>query len=212
MAYIYLITNDINNKPYVGVTVTSLPERFSKHIWESYNRKDHSPLHYAIKKYGSEHFKINKIEECPVKKAFQREKFWIKYYDSYQNGYNATTGGEGCPKYDYQLIYEKFISGMKQIDIAKELNCGKHTVTRALRAYDVPEEEMKKGKYGNHKDAVLQINLDTGEIIRKFNSMTEAAKYEGCSVSNISKICKNINNRKRRKGNKNYTYKKENNE
>ena len=198
MAYIYLITNDINNKPYVGVTVTSLPDRFSKHIWESYNRKDYSPLHHAIKKYGSEHFKINKIEECSIKEAFQREKFWIKYYDSYQNGYNATTGGEGCPKYDYQLIYEKFISGMKQIDIAEELNCEKHTVTRALRAYDVPEEEMKKGKYGNHKDAVLQINLDTGEIIRRFNSMTEAAEYEGCSVSNISKICKNTNNRKRR--------------
>ena len=205
MAYVYLIINNINNKPYVGATVNTISERFSKHVWESFNLKDNSALHRAIKKYGIENFNISKLEECSVQEVFNREKYWIKYYNSYENGYNETPGGEGHPKFDYELIYQKFNSGMLQKDIAKELGCEKHTITRALRAYDVSDNEMKKGKFGNSKKKVYQIDLKTNKILKEFESLTEVAKYEHLSVSKISLICSG----KQKLVNKDYTYKKE---
>ena len=35
LAYIYKIYNDINNKIYIGKTLTSLQERFKKHLYDS---------------------------------------------------------------------------------------------------------------------------------------------------------------------------------
>lgn len=47
----------------------------------------------AILKYGKEHFKIELIEECPIEWLDRREIFWIDYFDSFNNGYNLTAGG-----------------------------------------------------------------------------------------------------------------------
>ena len=199
MAYVYLISNDINNKMYIGATITSITERYSKHIYDTFNTSDNSAIHHAIRKYGQEHFFISQLEECSIDNVFEREQYWIKFYNSYENGYNETIGGEGCPKYDYSLIYQKFKSGILQKDIAKELGCEKHTITRALRAYDVSEEEMKKGK------SVCKIDLNTGQILERYNSLTEAAQAEQCSVATISLVCNN----KRKLANRNYTYQKE---
>lgn len=202
MAYVYLISNDINNKMYIGATITSIAERYSKHIYDTFNSADNSAIHHAIRKYGKEHFFVKQLEKCSIDNVFEREQYWIKFYNSYENGYNETIGGEGCPKYDYSLIYQKFKSGMLQKDIAKELGCEKHTITRALRAYDVSEEEMKKGKYGNAKKLVYKIDLNNNTILETYKSLTEAAKAEQCSVSMISMVCNN----KRTLINKNYTY------
>ena len=202
MAYVYLISNDINNKMYIGATITSIAERYSKHIYDTFNISDNSAIHHAIRKYGQEHFFINQLEECSIDNVFEREQYWIKFYNSYENGYNETIGGEGCPKYDYSLIYQKFKSGMLQKDIAKELGCEKHTITRALRAYDVSDKEMQKGKYGNAKKVVYKIDLNSNTILETYKSLTEAAKAEQCSVSMISMVCNN----KRTLTNKNYTY------
>ena len=34
----------------------------------------------------------------------EREKYWIEYYGSFKNGYNATVGGDGKPYIDYDLV------------------------------------------------------------------------------------------------------------
>jgi hypothetical protein len=48
-----------------------------------------------MNKYGNEHFHIEEVEECPLEILSEREKYWIKYFFSYENGYNATMGGDG---------------------------------------------------------------------------------------------------------------------
>ena len=170
------------------------------------------PMHYhyfhmqrTIKSFFNFHkirfHDFSVIEECSINDVFTREKYWIATLNSYINGYNETRGGEGNPKYDYELIYQKFKSGMSQKEIALELNCDKHTITRALKSFGVPEEETIKGKYGNSRKAVLKIDINTNRILKEFSSMTEAAKHENCSVASISRICNNKQNL-----NKNYTY------
>ena len=63
------------------------------------------PLYNAFNKYGIEHFSIHLIEECDENILGEREKYWIKYYNSKENGYNATLGGDGSTLYDYDEIY-----------------------------------------------------------------------------------------------------------
>lgn len=202
MAYIYLISNDINNKLYVGKTVSTIDTRYNKHISEAFTQHSDYAIHRAMRKYGINHFKVTEVENCSLEEVSEREKYWIKYYDSYNNGYNETQGGEGNLKYDYEIIYSLFVSGMTQKEIAQKLGCEKHTITRALKNFDVAPEQRQKGKYGNSKKIVVKIDLSTNQILQEYCSATDAAKAEGCSVATISMVCHN----KRKLVNKNYTY------
>ena len=203
MAYIYLISNDINNNVYVGKTVATISERYSKHISEAFTKLSDYAIHRAMRKYGIEHFTIKEIEKCSYQNLSDREIYWISYYDSYNNGYNETLGGEGNLKYDYDYIYQLFLSGLTQKEIAQQIGCEKHTITRALKNCGVNENDRQKGKYGNSKKIVQKIDLLTGQVIKEYSSATLAAKEEGCSIPTMSMVCHN----KRKLANRNYTYK-----
>ena len=103
MAYIYKIENDINQKIYIGKTTRSLEERFAEHCRMSkLEGKEKRPLYAAMRKYGIEHFHISLIEE--TYEPEERERYWIEYFSSFKNGYNATQGGDGKSYLDYDLI------------------------------------------------------------------------------------------------------------
>lgn len=53
MAYIYKITNKVNNKCYIGKTLKTIEERWIEHC-RDYLRRDEEkrPLYSAMKKYG----------------------------------------------------------------------------------------------------------------------------------------------------------------
>jgi len=48
-----------------------------------------------MRKYGIDNFSFEVIEECSLEELNDKEKYWIKYYDSHNssNGYNLTDGG-----------------------------------------------------------------------------------------------------------------------
>lgn len=57
-----------------------------------------------MRKYGIENFSIEELEKCSADVVNDREIYWINYYDTYHNGYNATLGGDGRPFVDYNLV------------------------------------------------------------------------------------------------------------
>ena len=92
---IYIITNDINNKVYVG-QATDCYRRWIGHLWDAKNldTRQGSGVDYAIAKYGEEHFKISLLEQVDdVALLDEREIYWIDKYNSYEEGYNRTRGG-----------------------------------------------------------------------------------------------------------------------
>ena len=93
--YIYLITNDVDDKKYVGQTSRDIDVRFDEHIYDESN----SAIHAAIVKYGRQHFSIKEIEKVPLSQLDEREIYWISELDTYNNGYNMTIGGEGHSLY-----------------------------------------------------------------------------------------------------------------
>ena len=103
--YIYKVTNLINQKAYIGKTVGSIEERWKEHKRDCKRFSDR-PLYRALNKYGIDNFKVELVEEVDIKNLSEREIYWIGYYHTYTEGYNATLGGDGKILYDYDLIAE----------------------------------------------------------------------------------------------------------
>ena len=76
-----------------------------------------------MRKYGIEKFHIEKVEECPLEILSDREKYWIEFFSSYKNGYNATIGGDGKQLYNYDEIVKGFLSGKLVYELAEEFEC-----------------------------------------------------------------------------------------
>lgn len=181
MAFIYVITNDINNKQYVGKTNSSIIKRFKEHIRDSkIKRCEKRPLYNAINKYGAEHFHIEQLEECSAEESAQREEYWIAKLNTYgHNGYNATRGGDSKKYYDYKEIVDKYLELQSQRDTARYFNCDANTVRMACRDMDIditPMAEQIKNKYGYR---IAMCDIQTNQILHTFNSIHEAANYLG---------------------------------
>ena len=91
MIGIYKITNKKNGKAYVGQS-NNIERRFTQHCYKG--EKSRIPLDMAIQKYGKDNFAFEIIEECPLEKLNERESYWIKYYNTIENGYNCSEGGD----------------------------------------------------------------------------------------------------------------------
>ena len=195
MPYIYKITNKINQKVYIGKTITSVAERFSKHKYEAINRLDNTYIHNAMRKYGVENFIVETIEECEISMVSERERFWIDYYQSYRDstlGYNLTPGGEGNPKYEKEIILDLWERGYNQTEISEIIGCHRKTVLKYLLGSTSAEERAKK-KQGSASKPVLMLNKDTNEVIQEFDSIVKATDFLGKpqkAGSAISSVCK----------------------
>ena len=172
---IYKITNDINDKVYVGKTLLTLEERFRQHCNDSQKTlKEKRPLYSAMKKYGIEHFSISLIEKVDILELSNREKYWIQQFNSFHFGYNATLGGEGTQKYSYDEMVQEFISGKLIKDIADKYGCCVDTISKALALSGI--DSFQNARIKNSKQIVAK-DLTTNEILYTFQSETEAAKW-----------------------------------
>ena len=91
MIGIYKITNKINGKSYIGLT-DDIKRRISEH--KSKGDTTNLLIDHVIKKYGKNNFTYEILEECSLDQLEEREKYWIKFYNSKENGYNLTDGGD----------------------------------------------------------------------------------------------------------------------
>lgn len=94
---IYKITNKINNQSYIGLS-KDIEQRIKTHFTRCYNRTDKEydkALYRAIRKYGKDNFYIEVLCECETDELFEKERYYIKLFNTYRAGYNETEGGEG---------------------------------------------------------------------------------------------------------------------
>lgn len=88
---IYLAKNK-QGKTYVGETSTPFIERLKSHL-----RKKSTDFESAINRKNMDDFKWTILEDnlTDINERFEREKFFIKKYNSFENGFNMTKGGGG---------------------------------------------------------------------------------------------------------------------
>lgn len=93
---IYVVTNKINGKQYIGQS-NNILRRWYEHRNKSMNpkRKDefNSIFYAAIREYGLENFEIKILEECSEEELNDRESYWISKLDTFYDGYNNDFGG-----------------------------------------------------------------------------------------------------------------------
>lgn len=92
---IYLVTNLINGKVYVGQTIGDYRRRWTCH--RTSKKGSCRALYRAIQKYGSQNFTIEVIAKASSRAELNLlEVFTILYFKSNKKefGYNLTTGGD----------------------------------------------------------------------------------------------------------------------
>lgn len=218
MGLIYKATNKINGKEYVGQTNNTLGERKKQHIQSALNsRKEPTNyFHKAIKKYGKDNFKWEILEDNILSENLnEREKYWIKYYDTFNNGYNLTEGGDHdnhlqkWKENNPEMAIESAKRGynlMRQI-LEQNPEKDKQRQEKAIRGMKKYVEEHKEEwsqhsyeTYLKHKEQVDKqfaefhkqqskkvICIETGMI---YPSTSEAGRQTKISQSNISACCR----------------------
>lgn len=189
MAYIYKITNNINNKIYVGKTLRTIEERFSEHAKDYLKHLDR-PLYKAFQKYGIENFSIEMIEECLPIDINEKEIYWIEYYGSFKYGYNATIGGDGTHYADYDLIFSLWNEGKLLKQIVEITGYSEKTVRTALNNFHIYKEERKNRGYNSFSKVVAMLDYKTEEIIKVFPSVEKAYEFiNKLSSGHIAQVC-----------------------
>jgi group I intron endonuclease len=90
---VYIITNLINKKQYVGQTIRTLNDRKYRHFYDALKYHSETPFHRALRKHGIKKFKWIPIE-YPIEELDEMESFWIKQLNTLApNGYNLDSGG-----------------------------------------------------------------------------------------------------------------------
>ena len=172
MIGIYKITNKLNGKVYIGQSV-DIETRWKQHIYSTQN----SAIHLAICKYGKDNFNFEVVEQTSIEELNEREKYWINYYNSVNNGYNCTYGGEGVLKYDYNEIAELWKKGYSCKDIKNIINCNDLVIRRALRYNNINESEVKKQSNAIKSKSIIAIDISSGKELKIFKSITSACLF-----------------------------------
>ena len=176
--FIYKVTNTINGKYYIGQTIQNVKERFYQHCATKCSQAIlNMVIHKAINKYGKSNFTIEVIEEVESTNLNDRERYWIRYYDSYNNGYNSTEGGQDGIKLfknlDTESIVREYKSGKSLREIGRLFNVDKQTIKDLLVRNNINLRTTRTYKLSqkDREDIIkdLSLGLSRKEIISKWH-------------------------------------------
>jgi hypothetical protein len=157
---IYLITNLINGKVYVGSSV-DIRKRMNAHKSHLNNNKHDNPyLQKSWNKYGSENFTFTVLEVFPDRQnLLNREQYWMDNYQSYNNeiGYNINPIA-GSPE------------GRKLSDEEREKRSLSSTQKRRILQLDSKGKLIKV--WDSIADVSKQFNINRGTLVSRIKNKT----------------------------------------
>lgn len=174
MTYIYLIRNSINNKIYIGQTRRNVRYRFMEH-----GRDNESALYEDMCKYGRESFTYEVLHICKDEYANQWEHYYICKYDATNEmlGYNKVDG----------VAYRWVKGGFNPAHTQKE--------RERIHNYNIEHLDIITKGFKSYNESrkfpVAMIEQD-GNIIRTFESLSDACRYlcmANCNTSKIKQVC-----------------------
>ena len=126
MIGIYKITDKISGKSYIGQSI-HIFTRWKEHARHIREEKELNGIPLEI-----ENLTFEVLELCSIGELDDREIYWIEYYDSYNNGFNKTSGGQrkreegkACithlSKEPFPAIPEKYMNKLLDLKTCREL-------------------------------------------------------------------------------------------
>jgi len=203
---IYIIKNTINNKIYIG-QAKNTKERFQGHCKPSAAHRDNDLVAKAIQKYGKEYF-YYEILESQIENYNEKEKYWIKYYNSLvPNGYNISEGGDEPPLmrgYEHpeaklsdedveNLTIDLQTTNLSFVELAKKYNFKSNTSISEfnkglsyVRNIKYPIRKSYKGNYSltdsNIKDIIKLLKY----TYRSYKDIGEQFEVNYVTIRNIN--------------------------
>jgi group I intron endonuclease len=183
---IYKIENLVNGHCYIGQSI-DIELRWRRHK-EAVKKVDY-PLYLAIRKYGIKNFSFKIVQECSVNELDEREIYWIKYYNSYYDGYNQTIGGSRH-NHNVKISDEDLViiidllrnSNMTQHEIAQIFDVGDDTISEInngkTRVVDGVSYPIRKNKIDDKKCAIC------GKLICSTSTLCVSCNNEHMRVAN----------------------------
>lgn len=212
-----MVRNKLNGKAYIGQTKHP-NRRFREHINNAlgFRRVDY-PLYDDIRKYGVDGFEFIILEsDVNSEDMYEREKYYISKYDTYNNGYNQTIGGSGVTGYTHTEEDRKKMSvavsaamwkintpertkkirdaqkGRKFSELHKqhirESIGDRHGEHNSFYGKTHSDETKQKISDSNTKYFVCQCDPETGSTVNTFDSVKHAAEYCMCSGITSAKL------------------------
>ena len=197
--HIYKITNNIDNKVYIGMTTKSVLNRFQRHcvIARTTNTHNKKYLHRAMMKHGVHNFSVITLESCESLEELRvRESYWISVFNSMNKkfGYNLTAGGDGVSGYirtpECTAKIVKGNTGRVQSDEEKQrrsatmlglivrdtslINLRAHSISKSIPVVKLDDNFNVIAKYSSVNVARVDIDFKCGvynHLIKKNKSM-----------------------------------------
>lgn len=215
MKYIvYLTTNIVNKKIYIGVHKTETPEKFDHYLGcgvkdnDAYTyRYSKTPFEAAVNKYGPSKFirttirVFDKLEDALDLERWLVDNDFIARRDTY----NITLGG-GIPPITIKTIYQYDLEGnfIKQwnsiTEAAIHYKCSSSCIGRAIfdntpslkflwADYKSDKLNLNDFKIGENKKETYLYDIN-GYLVNTFDSITECANYIGTDTKSLSNTIK----------------------
>jgi group I intron endonuclease len=201
---VYVITNKINGKQYVGQTVQPLENRWVRHY--SGKGQGCSAIKSAIKKYGKENFLVEEIYKAEsLTDLNEKESEFINKFNTLApNGYNLTTGGER-PRFTEESKRKNSESQMGKIPWNKGLTATQDDRLNKQKRFGSKHHNFGKPTSEKQKSAVSssakknaekrKIKVFCHENGITYSSITEAARSLGLNTGSISSVLSGNSNR-----------------
>lgn len=196
---VYLTTNIINKKIYIGVHNTDNPYVFDGYIgcginiyYPSSNAHPSCPFHYAVKKYGFDAFVRNTIKVFDNRQdALNLERELVNEdFINRNDTYNITMGGGDPPRSDKEVFQYNlngdFITSFPNVLIAEKSMGLKSGISAAIKYKSVSAgylwayEKYKKLDISNYKIVIQSKPIyaydSDGNFVKKYSSLSQFCK------------------------------------
>lgn len=185
---IYMIMRISTGQKYIGQTINFYDRNYSHSLGKD---DSNDGIDAAIKKYGWNNFIVQILEIVPfnIDILNKRERFWIKYYNTYENPYhyNKTPGGSGvgiskawnhideiCELYQNNIDISTY-------DLANQFNCSQRLICSILKAKNIDVQMYpKRNSIWDHVDEICELyqntNINITKLAKQFNGSRKTVK------------------------------------
>ena len=197
MIGIYKITNTINGKCYIGQSV-NIERRLEFHKkLLSYGNHPNNHMQNSVNKYNIDNFTFEIIEECDKSKLSDRERYWISHYNSMNEGYNMTSGGENIPGWQQTdevrlKISEalKINNPMKRKEVSKKANSDRIWLETSREKISKANSNPSPERRARISTLISKRNKDriwiNNGIDNKFIEKSDIEKYPNWTIGRLN--------------------------
>lgn len=127
MVGIYKIENQITHQVYIGQS-SGIEKRWATHKLRAADPSFNTKLYLAMREYGVENFTFSILRKCAKKYLDAYEQFYIKKFNSVEDGYNEVKVINKGKKISPTLL-KKIIADLKKNELKMKEIAAKHGVS-----------------------------------------------------------------------------------